>query len=194
MPPSSSSNKRGPDSGQFGEVDMIEAELSRIGIRNRWCFEVGAADGVLHSNTKRFREAGWNAVLIEADDALFVKLQLFAASGVYLFHEKIDPQSLDRILAESGAPADLDVGVIDIDGQDYWVWAGLENFKPRLMLVEFAPYREADYLPEINTFGAGGYNQAGKTRIAEMGEVKGYEPIGSTYCNILFRRKDVKAT
>src|SRR5438132_5987502 len=111
---------------QFGEDGLIAATFEKIGTKNKWCFEVGAGDGVNLSNTKVLRDAGWTAVLVEADPRLVGKMRDSGEHRWVLCH--IGPDSLDWILQGYAVPKDLDLGVIDIDGQDYHVFAGLNLF------------------------------------------------------------------
>ena len=83
---------------QFGEDGLVAATLDRIGVQNRWCFEVGAADGMFYSNTKQWRDAGWHAVLIEADDALADQLRGFNSNTVQVFNSRVEPWTLDDTL------------------------------------------------------------------------------------------------
>jgi len=173
------------DTSQFGEDGLIEAVLKRIGETNRWCLEVGAADGLFYSNTKRLRDAGWYAVLIEADPLSAGKCRQFESPRVQVHQEKVKPESLDNILAGGGAPIRLDLGIIDVDGQDYWIWDGLKSFRPRVMLVEFMyvndSFSDPEFVPELN-----GPGQAGLDAIVELGRRKGYTPLVATFCNALF--------
>jgi hypothetical protein len=175
---------------QFGEDGFVDAALEHIGETNRWCFEVGANDGRYFSNTLRLREQGWSAILIEAEAVHYEKLKEFRSDKVWTVHEKIDSESLDRILLDCGCPQDLDFGVIDVDGQDYWIWDGLTRFAPRLILIEFEPdelgsTRDSNYIPPV-----GGSGQAKLSPIMMLAEAKGYEPLAKTYVNALFARKD----
>lgn len=175
---------------QFGEDGLIAATLGRLGSINRWCFEVGANDGIFYSNTKVLRDAGWDSVLIESDDAAFDKLRHLASQHVRCVHEKIGVNSLDRILAEANAPTDLDFGVIDIDGQDYWAWSGMFTYRPRIMLVEFA-YRSEEsglLVPMVNDESG---LQASYASILELGQSKGYVALAKTTVNLLFARKEL---
>lgn len=91
---------------------------------------------------------------------------------------------MDRILADAGCPRDMDLGVIDVDGQDYWIWSGMQLYRPRLMLVEYARYDgipEPDFVPSI-----GGDGQASYRPMIELGKDKGYLALARTYVNILF--------
>lgn len=162
--------------------------MDRIGVRNRWCFEVGASDGLKYSNVRRLIDEGWNAVLIESDPGLYEKLKTLSNGAVHTVHAHIDSDSLEKILTDAGAPLELDLGVIDIDGQDYWVWDQMCLFRPRLMLVEFALEQDSDFIPELGRHRPG---QAGRDAIIKLGKYKGYEPIGETHVNLLFCQKDL---
>ncbi len=181
-------DRSGNETSQFGEDGLIAAALEKFGICNQWCFEVGAADGLFFSNTKSLRDRGWFAVLIEGNSEQYEKLAAFASDRVFTIHKTISQDSLDTILATCDAPPDLDFGVIDIDGQDYWAWRGLKQFQPRLMLLEFRYKSEHDEpdIPEI-----GGKGQANYKAILTLGREKGYSPLAKTHCNILFCRSEL---
>jgi hypothetical protein len=79
----------GNEYSQFGEDGLVEAVFELIGTTNKWCFEVGAADGVFYSNTKRLRDQGWSAVLIEKEHAEFAKLARFESPQVRTVCEEV---------------------------------------------------------------------------------------------------------
>ena len=177
--------KQRNDTSQFGEDGLIEAVLERIGETNRWCFEVGAADGLFFSNTKRLRDAGWCAVLIEGDATKANDCRKFENQRVQVIQQKIGQDSLDRILDGCAAPMRPDLGVIDIDGQDYWAWSGLKTYRPRVMLVEFMylndNFSDPAFIPPLN-----GDGQAGLDAIIGLGAEKSYVALAHTFCNVLF--------
>ena len=161
------------DYSQFGEDGLIEAALERFGAVNRWCFEVGAGDGETLSNTKRLRNLGWQAVLIEAEESR-------CREGIV--HCRIGPDDLDRILTEQGAPSDLDFGCIDVDGQDWHIFYGLLKHRPRLLMVEYC--LQDNGIPSL-----GGEGQAGLTAMLALGREKRYVPLARTNVNILYAAK-----
>lgn len=178
---------------QFGEDGLIQALFGKIGQRNLWCLEVGANDGLYLSNTKWMRDAGWRAVLIEAEQGHLAELVKQASAKVRVVQAKVcGVFGLDAVLADVtnrfnyNVPDDLDFGCIDIDGQDYHVWDGMGAYKPRVMLVEFQPLADPDFIPPLD-----GEGQAGLNAICELGRSKGYAPLLHTYCNVLFCRSDV---
>src|SRR5262245_5726313 len=112
---------------QFGEDSIIQAIFERIGTENKWCFECGASDGLFFSNTRKLIEDGWNAIQVEADPTFFE--QLFnrykdnpRVQCVQQFAGLKPGNRLDDILKHAGAPQDIDLLVIDVDGQDYHLW------------------------------------------------------------------------
>ncbi len=182
---------------QFGEDGLIRGVLEWIGTENRWCFECGASDGVLYSNTKVLREDGWAAVLIERDARLVADLLKTAANETNsrVVGMEIDKDlPLDDVLEAAGAPHELDLGIIDVDGQDYWLWSDLVLFTPRVMLVECAYRNHNAPIPERGAPRRNRHNQplqAGLDSIIELGTSKGYRALAATPCNVLFVRQDV---
>lgn len=164
---------------QFGEDGLIATCLQRIGETSRQCFEIGAHDGRLFSNTLRLRELGWYAVLIEGNQNLFDKLQADYGTQSTCIH--CFCSDLDAVLCETNIDQKPDLGIIDIDGQDFWMWQDLKDVRPRIMLVEVSTRGHAEPPPE-----RGGEGQAGIDAIRYLGELKGYTLVAETFCNALF--------
>jgi len=176
------------DTSQFGEDGLIEAVFARIGTTNRWCFEAGASDGLFFSNTKRLRDDGWHAVLVDNDAKQYVSLKEYQSPRVHTFYHHVEVDSLDRLLSSVGAPSEPDLGVIDVDGQDWWIWNGLIYHSPRVMLVEIHPHNSASPIPLLRE--RDGHHQAGLDHIVTLGTVKGYTLVARTHCNALFVRSE----
>lgn len=164
---------------QFGEDGLIASVFQRIGETNRQCFEIGAADGLFFSNTLRLREQGWRACLIESDETLFNKLVRAYGNDATCFHSTCS--DLNQPLYAAGFDQTCDFGVIDIDGQDFYLWEDLTEYQPRVMLVEISTRGTMEPPPE-----RGGVGQAGLDAIKALGESKGYTLVAETYCNALF--------
>lgn len=170
---------------QFGEDGLISSLLAEIGTTNEWCFEIGAADGEMYSNTLQWREAGWKSVLIESSDEDYEKLKRYESPECICIHETCT--DLDGLLASTPIPDEPDLGIIDIDGQDYWLWHDMTDYRPRVMLVEFHWSMGDDYIPPRS----GEYRQqAGETALRRLGSDKGYTVVARTHVNLLFARND----
>lgn len=173
---------------QFGEDGLIEAVFERIGVKNEWCFEVGASDGIQYSNTKQWRDKGWWSILIEAEPQLFTKLQAFADAKTVCVREHVTPENFEGLLQEHDAPPDIDLGIIDIDGRDYWLWDSLKNIRPRVLLIEFGYWNPPEHVPGKTDGGPA--DAAGKMALMRLGLSKGYTALCATYCNLFFVRSD----
>jgi hypothetical protein len=165
---------------QFGEDAMVQQAFDRIGIKHKWCFEVGAMDGETYSNTFHWRSLGWRAVLIESDTRHVEKLREFTSDTVTVIHATIGSTvKLDDLLPGD----DYDLGIIDIDGQDYWVWTDMVRVRPRVMIVEYKLHDTSSNIPPRDHDNS---SQAGMAAIENLGASKGYRKIGQTPCNLVF--------
>jgi len=194
---------------QSGEDGLLEAIFEKIGVTNKCCFECGAADGLFFSNTRRLIDQDWQAVLVEADDESFGRLlKLCDPDGVAVRTELADgagsrfttPQfalwhcmatyrgerSLDAILEASYAPKDLDLLVIDIDGQDYYLFNSLAKYRPRVIVCEYDANVPSMQIPKLN-----GPGMSGDMAIVNVANARGYLPVCKTPYNLIFVRRDL---
>lgn len=182
---------------QFGEDGILAAIFEKLGTCNKWVLECGASDGVFFSNSRKLIEEGWFGVLVEADPAQFEKLTALYASTleaerVQLFQHRVsssEPGGLDVILSAANAPRSLDLAIIDVDGQDYWLFNSLLKHRPQVVMVEYDPNAPVDFVPSIN-----GEGQAGKKAIIDLGVGKLYWPVAMTTTNIIFVQQELAHT
>jgi hypothetical protein len=177
---------------QYGEDGIIEAIFERIGTKNQWCLEVGASDGILFSNSRQWVEQNWNSILIESEKYAYERLiencKLYP--NTHPFQGKVGKDlTLDEILDNFNAPKNLDLMIIDIDGQDYHVWNAMMKYSPRVIVIEYNPDADSEYIPPIGETGIG-LNQAGKMALVRLGSSKGYRACIETPVNLIFIHKD----
>lgn len=176
---------------QFSEDSIIEAIFAKIGTDNKWCVECGAADGIFFSNTRKLIEEGWNSVQIEGDPLKFENL-----AERYIGHEPGTIYTINEYAKDFAAifdslggeklPKDFDLLVIDVDGQDYHLWNQLLTYQPRVVICEFDPSVDTDFIPEI-----GGKGQAGERAIHHVALARGYQVVCKTWCNLICVRQDL---
>jgi len=186
---------------QYGEDGAIEAIFERIGTANKWCVECGAGDGLFFSNTRRLIDQGWMSVQIEADEKFYRQLEdrYGENKNVITLQKRIElnkGDTLDDNLAgrTSPLPLDLDLLVLDIDGQEYHVINSMARLKPRVLIVEFNPDADPMYIPEPNapTLDKDGVlDQAGRLAMKFLVEARGYEVVCRTQCNLICVRRDL---
>jgi hypothetical protein len=176
---------------QFGEDGIIARILEIAGTTNRYACEFGAWDGKHFSNTwNLIARHGWRGLLIEGDRDRFAALQQTYAgrSDVRLLNAMVAIQgerSLDSLLAAAGAPRDLDVLSIDVDGVDWHLWNTLVIHRPRVLVIEINPTIPNDVIFIQDPDPA--VNQGASLRaMVELGKRKRYELVATTLCNALF--------
>ena len=176
---------------QLGEDGVIAEILRRLACEAKWCVEFGAWDGVTKSNTFALTEHnGYSAVLIEGDRKRAARLvrRYRNRPDVIALHQQVGwsaTDSLDAILSETPAPLDFDVLSIDIDGNDYHVWAALRNYRPSLVVIEFNPTipNGVDFVQVADPRT----NQGSSiSSLVALGRSKGYELVATTDFNAFF--------
>ena len=137
---------------QRGEDGIIEKMFGIMGTAKRYCVEFRAWDGKLYSNTwNPLNNEGWGGLQIEGSAEKFAELQAaYAGNDTVTTLNRLvapaGPDGFDAVLAEVGAPRDLDLLSIDVDGLDWHIWIGMNAFAPRLVVVEFNPSVPNDIL------------------------------------------------
>jgi hypothetical protein len=176
---------------QYGEDGIIEKILEVIGQRNKWCVEFGSWDGKRCSNTFRLITDGdYSGVLIEGDRRRFIDLEktFEGKENVVLLNSYVgfeEKNSLDVILENVGVPQDFDLLSIDIDGNDYHVWDAVQNYKPKVVVIEFNPT-----IPKTVEFVQARDLQISQgsslLSIDKLAKSKGYELVCTTKANAFF--------
>jgi hypothetical protein len=175
---------------QFGEDGLLEAILSKLPEWNRWCVEFGAWDGRFMSNTCHLIESkDYHAVLIEGDRRKFAELKANFSNKpevktIQAFVGWQDNQ-LDDILASTDAPHDFDLLCIDVDGNDYHIWAATQSYRPKIVCIEYNPTVatgvEFVQRPDVSLSQG-----ASITTLVALGKAKGYELVAATRNNAIF--------
>jgi hypothetical protein len=180
---------------QCGEDGIIERLVAMTGLSQRYFVEFGAWDGRHLSNCAKLADAGWSGCFIEGEKERWLVLSENYASRpditkVNAFVGTEGPTALHNILDRAGAPLDPGVLSIDIDGNDYHVWASLEKFRPTIVVVEFNPSIPAPVLfvqdndPSV---------QMGSSLLAfvRLAERKGYSLVAATDWNAFFVPREI---
>ena len=181
----------------FGEVDIIAKILDIIGPEQavNWCVEFGAGNGLSASNSRRFIvDSKYSAVLIEPVNFRYKLLEsLYKDNNAVITLESFvtyeGDSTLDNLLANTNIPVEFDFLSIDIDGNDYHVWKAVENYSPKVVIIEFNEtvppsirfVQDAD--PRVN-------QGCGLRSLCELGKVKGYELVCVTTTNAFFVKQE----
>lgn len=129
---------------QNGEDGILLYLFAMIGTTNRRVVEICAGSGVECNAANLIINHNWSGFLFDGNDALLESGRDFYAthpntllSPPQLTHAWIDAETVNDVIAISGASGDIDLLSLDVDGVDYWIWRAIERVAPRVVVVEF---------------------------------------------------------
>jgi hypothetical protein len=185
---------------QGGEDGILAALFLRIGAQAQYFVEFGVSDG-LECNAARFALGyGWRGLMIEGDAECFAAL-----ADVYRSHPRVtlvnafvDRDSIGQVFAQAGVPREFDLLSIDVDGNDYWIWQALRDYRPRVVVIEYNAFHPPPerwviaYNPSHRWDGTT-YFGASLASLGELGRSLGYALLGTTSngVNAIFLRRDL---
>ncbi len=181
---------------QNGEDGIIEEIIRRLRLneqKENWCVEFGAWDGIYLSNTFNLVLQGWNAVYIEGDQKRFKDLlktskkhnNIFPIND-YVSKNRESKSSLNNLLKKNKLPKNFDLLSIDIDSFDLEVWESLDNYNPKIVIIEI----NSSYPPGVIKWHSNKYkNLCGNSFSATLivAKEKGYSLVCHTGNMILIK-------
>lgn len=180
---------------QCGEDGIIERLIAMTGLSRRYFVEFGAWDGRHLSNCAKLADEGWSGCFIEGDSERWLVLNENYAdrpdvARVNAFVGSEEKALLDNVLDQVNAPTDFGVLSIDIDGNDYHVWAALKRYTPTIVVVEFNPSIPAPvlFVQDNDASVQVGSSLSAFTRLAKE---KGYSLVAATEWNAFFVPQDL---
>jgi len=123
-------------------IYSVDLFLRRLlpSLPNRFCVDLGAADGQNGSNTFLLLLNGWQGLAIEKEPRYFRGMQaMYQELGLQaqLLNESITPENINLLLATEAVPAEPAFLSLDIDSWDYWVLKNLlQHYRPVLICTE----------------------------------------------------------
>ena len=194
-------NQKNKYGSQYGETGVINSIFKQLNIVPKYGVEFGAGtvcdSGFGTANIRWFNdEYDMECLYFETN-----KGKISSSGKKYknqIKVESITASNVNKIFSKYNVPKDLDIIVIDIDGQDYYVWEAL-NYNPKVILIEFnpsLPYTESkvmhydeDHYKWRNNKCA--YYGASITALKRLGLKKGYSLIYKTNRNLIFTHKSL---
>lgn len=195
---------------QNGEDGIVEQLIKELGIKQGTFCEFGASDSIKSSNTYNLiKNYNFSGLAIESDRSKYERcvenyrqfphVQVY--HGAVLYNDVNN--DLNAWLKRGGLLHDFDILSIDIDCDDYYVWEGLTDFMPKIVIFETNSYREpvSEELPHVphTDYDVDLLKEWQSDRVAvgcsfiagvTLGLKKGYIPVAYTG-NITFVRKDL---
>jgi hypothetical protein len=187
---------------QFGEDGHLLHIFRSIGAATRTFVEIGVQDGLECNAANLAFNFGWTGVLIEGDPeyAAAAQRHYCCLRGVTVKQAFVTRENVNALLQETGAQRECDLFSLDIDGNDYWIWEALRDFRPRVAVIEynaaFGPERsvtipyQADF--RVRAKHPRLYHGASLTALTRLAAKKGCALVGCSDLgpNAFFVRRD----
>jgi hypothetical protein len=178
---------------QHDEDGMIEEIFNRIGVTDRFFVEFGVGDG-LENCTLYCLLKGWSGAWIDGsaicyEDILRNMAPLLEAGRLRMKYSFITSENIESLFSELKIPREFDLLSIDIDRNDYWVWEAIQNYRPRVVAIEY----NASFKPTIAcavpydgsaTWNGTNYFGASLKAFEHLGRLKGYSLVGCAYTGV----------
>jgi hypothetical protein len=189
---------------QAGEDGIISEIFNRIGTTNKFFVEFGVGNG-LENNSAYLLVKGWQGYWIEGSERFCKSIRqsfkdLIANQQLTLKNTFITAANIEDLFREGNVPTELDLLSIDINGNDYWVWQAITNYRPRVVIVEYnAIYPpESSWVMQYNPSHQWKYNShvgSSLKALEKLGHQQGYKLVGCSFSgvNAFFVREDLLA-
>jgi hypothetical protein len=190
---------------QRGEDGIIQYIISQVEIPNKIFIEFGV-ENYTESNTRFLLiNNNWSGLVIDSDkrNIRFIKNDfIYWKYDLTAFHSFITSENINRLINEFTNYEDIGLLSIDVDGNDYWIWAAIDVIKPRIVICEynsvFGPNAKVSvpYSPDFRKEKAhysNLYFGASLSALRHLAGKKGYDFIGTGEAgvNAFFVRKDI---
>ena len=178
---------------QHGEDGILEAIFAKIGTTNKYCVEFGVGKGSECNTRNLVERKNWSGLWMTGNE--------FPAHRAHILkREFITAENINALFKKYNVPRDFDLLNIDIDGNDYWVWRQITDYRPRVVCMEYnahIPPGEARAIEYDSKFiwGRTDYYGASLLALAQLGKKKGYELAGcdSSGTNAFFVQQELAA-
>lgn len=176
---------------QHGEDGILGAIFDQIGTTSKFAVEFGGWDGIYLSNIRNLITArGFDGLFIEGDEERardlvknYEKYPNVRCVAAYVGFR--GENTLDNILKANNVPEQIDLISIDIDGYDYHVWDALQNYRPRVVIIEYNPTIQNDMIV-INPRNESSFCGSSAAALVELGRLKEYSLAATTESNLIF--------
>jgi len=190
---------------QWGEDGLIQFLLRYVNIDNSVFVEFGV-ENYLESNTRFLLiNNNWSGLVIDGspDNIAHIK-----SDPIYWRHNLkahcafVTKENINDLLKENGVVGDIGILSIDVDGNDYWIWDGIDVVSPAIVIIEYnarfgkdmsvtVPY-DSDFVRSQKHYSMI-YFGASIRALCVLAEEKGYAFVGcgSAGVNAFFVRQDL---
>jgi hypothetical protein len=183
---------------QNGEDGVIAEILRRCDALDGYFVEFGAARGVENNCAALADLLGWRGLFLEADerDHAVLERKYRPSDRVATRRTLVTPENVEELFAAAGVAPEPELLSIDVDGEDYWIWAALERYRPLVVVIEYnsglEPGRRLVQPRGTGPWDGSSFFGASLAALEALGERKGYRLVHTelTGNNAFFVRTD----
>lgn len=127
---------------QNGEDGIIDVLRSQLKSQNRYCIEIGSADGIENNSAWLIFTAQYSGLLIDGNPALVKRAQrtvMRHSTGAQYRNLFVNNGEAIQQIKSIAWHTDPDLLSMDIDGNDYHIASALlsTGFRPKIVVVEY---------------------------------------------------------
>jgi hypothetical protein len=168
-----------------GQDGVLETLFEIIEPTHRYLVDLGAGDGLRGSCSRNLiAHHGWRGLLVEPTAARGAALNETYASqeSVQTLQAGVYPGDIEILLERARVPRDLDLLIVTLRGNDWYVWRAIQDFRPKVVQIEynaaFVPPQTMviEYHP-LNYWDGSLYFGASIQSLYDLGRQKGYELV-----------------
>ena len=122
-----------------GENGILTKVFSHIPAQAGFCVEFGQSAIGSGTVAKLIGDKGWGALYFDrAAKQAIQRAPTSNGRGITLAQESVSALNINTLFEKHNVPTNLDCLVIDIDGQDFWVWQAIDNkYRPSVVILEY---------------------------------------------------------
>ncbi len=190
---------------QWGEDGIIQFLTRHIEIPNKIFVEFGVGDYTESCTRFLLINDNWSGLVMDSSKS---NINFIKSDDIYWRYDLkavcsfITRDNINQLIRQNIKEKEIGLLVIDIDGNDYWVWKAIDTVNPRIVICEYngifscehfvtVPYDEKFIRAKKHYSNL--YCGASLSALCFLAEEKGYVFVGcnSNGNNAFFVRKDV---
>jgi len=166
-----------------GQDGVLERIFEIIEPTHRFLVDLGAGDGIDGSSSRNLiAHHGWRGLLVEPspEPGALLEERYAGHDGVETLQAGVYPGDIEILMERASVPPDLDLLIVGLEGNDWYVWRAIQEFRPKVVQIgynaAFVPPQTmvVEYHP-LNYWDGSLYFGASIQSLYALGERKGYE-------------------
>ena len=186
---------------QHGEDGMLKKAFEVLQINKGYFIDIGGWDGIKYSNCYNLVLNGWDGLYVECNQNKHKECiqNMSKYPGVKSCLTRVSlkkGETLNDIFYKHNiVEGTIDLLNIDIDSYDYWIWANLKKYSPKVVIIEYANVwmKKLNFIdvPQTIKYDLAyrykkPYIGANSEAFIRLADYKDYDLIGQTRCNLIF--------